>query len=399
MAREDAVELSVRKGQRNGIAIDQSRAGNASRGDLEHPGALVERDDLAAQVAREEARAACDVQDASRRQCPHRVDHLLDLVVPAGAVARGVHARAEPPVVVLGRAEVVVRTHLLVHHALRHGRHATRQARQDLGMAEGWERRAAEWLAGGQLTLACDRVGARDSYAAGTFCWVDHVSSDAAAAKRFYGELLGWEWPAGDGYVHFSLGGQDVAGVYELAGAAARWTSYAAVADADAAAARAVELGGVVVEAPFDVGDDGRRVVVADPVGAHVALWQARAQAGAELVNDLGCWCSNQLVAPEPEPAFAFYRELFGWEIEAAGEGYWSVHNAGADNGGILASPAPPSWLVYFHVEDADASARSAEAAGASVLFAPETIGLGRIAVLADPQGAAFGLFAGATDP
>ena len=183
-------------------------------------------------------------------------------------------------------------------------------------------------------------MGARDSYNAGTFCWVDHLSPDASAAKRFYGALLGWEWPAGDGYVHFSLGGQDVAGVYELEGAAARWTSYVAVADADAAAARAGELGGVVVEAPFDIGDDGRRVVVADPVGAHVALWQARAQAGAELVNDLGCWCSNQLVAPEPEPAIAFYRELFGWEIEAAGDGYWSVLNAGADNGGILASPA-----------------------------------------------------------
>jgi uncharacterized protein len=80
------------------------------------------------------------------------------------------------------------------------------------------------------------------------------------------------------------------------------------------------------------------------------------------------------------------------------GGSYWSIRNDGADNGGILAAPGPAGWLVYFHVEDADAAARSAEAAAATVLLAPETIGLGRIAVLADPQAAGFGLFAGRTD-
>jgi uncharacterized protein len=242
-------------------------------------------------------------------------------------------------------------------------------------------------------------VGTRDGYQFGTFCWVDLVTTDAAAAKRFYGGLFGWEAPAAEGYAHWTLGGRDVAGVYELDGVVPHWTSYVAVDDADAVAARAAELGGTVVEPPFDVGDDGRRAVVADPVGAPVALWQAGGRAGAELVNDVGAWCSNQLQAPDPEPALAFYRELLGWEIEAEGDSYWSVRNAGADNGGILAAPGPPAWLVYFHVAEADAAARSAEAAGASVLLAPETIGLGRIAVLADPHGAAFGVFEGETDP
>jgi predicted enzyme related to lactoylglutathione lyase len=240
-------------------------------------------------------------------------------------------------------------------------------------------------------------VGARESYALGTFCWVDLVTADKAAAARFYGELLGWEIPEGERHVHCRLRGRDVAGLYSLPDTPPRWTSYVAVEDADATAARAAALGGTVVEEPFDVGPEGRRAVVADPAGARVALWQARSHPGAGLVNDVGCWCSNQLQAPDPP--LAFYREWLGWEVEEAGDGYWAVRNAGADNGGILAADGPPAWLVYFHVEDADDATRSAQAAGAAVLLAPETIGLGRIAILADPQGAAFGLFAGATDP
>ena len=54
---------------------------------------------------------------------------------------------------------------------------------------------------------------------------------------------------------------------------------------------------------------------------------------------------------------------------------------------------------MYFHVADADATARAAEAGGGAVHFPPTTIGIGRLAVCADPQGAVFGIFAGPTDP
>jgi uncharacterized protein len=113
----------------------------------------------------------------------------------------------------------------------------------------------------------------------------------------------------------------------------------------------------------------------------------------------VGCWCSNQLQAPDPSSAVPFYRELLGWDIEPQSDSYWAVRNAGADNGGMLAEPGPAAWLVYFHVADADAAAHAAGVAGGTLLFPPTTIGLGRIAVLADPQGAAFGLFEGRTDP
>jgi predicted enzyme related to lactoylglutathione lyase len=246
-------------------------------------------------------------------------------------------------------------------------------------------------------------VGARDSYPVGTFCWVDLATTDAAAAKRFYADLFGWEAPAGWAYAHWTLGARDVAGVYELDRIEPRWASYVAVADADAVAARTTELGGSVIEAPVDVGADGRRAVLADPIGASFALWQAGTHPGARLVNDIGCWCSNQLQAPDPEPALPFYRDLLGWDVvEEPGSvpPYWNVRNRARDNGGMVGDEdGPAEWVVYFHVANADATARAVEAAGGAVRFPPTTMGLGRLAVCADPQGAAFGVFAGRTDP
>jgi len=242
----------------------------------------------------------------------------------------------------------------------------------------------------------------RAAYPAGTFCWVDLATSDERAARRFYAELLGWDEPAGRGYGHWTRAGHDVAGIYERDGVAPAWSSYVAVADADATAARAAALGGAVAEAPFDAGEEGRRAVVTDPAGAQLALWQPRTHAGAGLVNDVGCWCSNQLQAPDPGMAVDFYRALLGWEVveEAGSEPpYWNVRNVGRDNGGMVADAGPPAWVVYFHVADVDATAAAAVAAGGEVGFPPTTVGIGRIAVLADPQAAAFGVFAGRTDP
>jgi uncharacterized protein len=245
-------------------------------------------------------------------------------------------------------------------------------------------------------------VGARDSYPVGTFCWVDLATTDAGAAKRFYADLFGWEALAGERYAHWAFSGRDVAGVYQPGGVDPAWTSYVAVADADAAASRAIELGGAVVEPPSDVGE-GRRAVIADPIGARFALWQAGTHPGARLVNDVGCWCSNQLQAPDPAPALPFYRELLGWDVvEEPGseQPYWDVRNDSRDNGGMIGGEvAPPAWVVYFHVADADATARAVESAAGAVHFPPTTVGVGQLAVCADPQGAVFGIFAGATDP
>lgn len=246
-------------------------------------------------------------------------------------------------------------------------------------------------------------MGERDSYPPGTFCWIDLVTSDADAAKRFYGRLFGWDAPAGQRYAHWTLDGRDVAGVYSLPDVAPAWTSYVAVEDAEAAAARAVSLGGRVLEPPRQTGPEGRRAVIVDSIGTPVALWQAGEDPGARLVNDVGCWCSNQLQAPDPGPAAAFYEALFGWEVVEEQDSvppYWAIRHGGRDGGGMVGGEAdPPAWVVYFHVADVDATAREVAAGGGAIHFPPTTVGIGRLAVCADPHGAAFGIFAGPTDP
>jgi predicted enzyme related to lactoylglutathione lyase len=78
-------------------------------------------------------------------------------------------------------------------------------------------------------------------------------------------------------YTLFSSGGEDRAGALPIPPgleAPPHWLTYLGTADADATAARAAELGGVVQREPFDVPTVGRIGVLADPAGAYVGIFQ-----------------------------------------------------------------------------------------------------------------------------
>ena len=74
MAGEDPVELAVVERQRCDISLEHPRVRQTGRSDLDHPSALVERHQLAAQMLGEEARAACDIEHPCRGQRPHDAD-------------------------------------------------------------------------------------------------------------------------------------------------------------------------------------------------------------------------------------------------------------------------------------------------------------------------------------
>jgi len=110
------------------------------------------------------------------------------------------------------------------------------------------------------------------------------------------------------------------------------------------------------------------------------------------------CWVDTS--QPDPEAAAAFYGGLFGWEFEdampAGSPGtYLIAHLRGGDVAAVSSQPegAPPQavWNTYVSVEDADEAAARAREAGGSVLSEPfEVMAAGRMAVLADPEGAVF---------
>lgn len=241
------------------------------------------------------------------------------------------------------------------------------------------------------------------SHEAGTFCWVELGTSDAASAKKFYSGLFGWSTNEHDmgemgTYYIFQKDGKDVAAMYQLGGEMAgfppNWLSYVAVASADDAAAKVKSLGGTVVKDPFDVYDMGRMAVIIDPQGAHFAVWQAMTNIGVQLRDQENTLCWNELQARDLEAAKKFYTALFGWRAKESPE-YTEWHLGEKALGGMIASQAPPEvpsyWLPYFAVANCDETTGKAQAAGGMVFVPPMDIEkVGRFSVIADPQGAPF---------
>jgi predicted enzyme related to lactoylglutathione lyase len=236
--------------------------------------------------------------------------------------------------------------------------------------------------------------------------------TDQPAAKEFYGGLFGWEaedMPVGDGvfYSMMRLDGKDVAAIAPQpqqqrdAGVPPTWNSYVSVEDADAAVARAAELGGTAHAPAFDVLEAGRMAVLQDPQGAFFMVWQPRNHYGAALVNAPGALSWNELASPDIDASTRFYGGLFGWTFEEAPgmeQRYLSIKNRGATNGGIreLSPPdAPPHWLVYFGAEEIDAALARVAELGGTKLAGPIDIGIAKFGVVQDPQGATFALYAG----
>jgi predicted enzyme related to lactoylglutathione lyase len=258
-------------------------------------------------------------------------------------------------------------------------------------------------------------MGERSAYKPGTFCWSELATSDQGAAKAFYGALFGWDAddsPLGDGayYSMQLIDGKPVAAIAAQpqqqrdAGVPPLWNSYVSVDDADAVAERAKELGAELHAPPFDVMTVGRMAVIQDPQGAYFMLWQPRDHIGAGLVNTAGALVWNELQSPDLDASASFYGDLFGWQVEQfAGmqDRYLSIKNGEANNGGMraLTPPSPPNWLVYFGTEDIDAALATVDELGGSKLAGPIDIGIAKIAVVADPQGAVFALYAGELEP
>jgi len=149
---------------------------------------------------------------------------------------------------------------------------------------------------------------------------------------------------------------------------------------------------------PFDVMDAGRMAFVMDPSGAAVALWQANQHVGAGLVNEPGTVVWNELITSDPK-AVSFYEDVLGVTTNTVDMGagkYTMFQVAGKEVGGTMppmAEGVPNHWHVYFSVEDTDATAAKVKELGGTVVVEPFDTPIGKMAVVADPQGAVFSLF------
>ncbi|MGW7352748.1 VOC family protein [Streptomyces sp. NPDC054784] len=278
----------------------------------------------------------------------------------------------------------------------------------------------------------------------GAPCWVVAMLPDAAAGRRFYGELFGWtfvephpETDAADvragadvradagaadrhGYTVALLDGRPVAGL--LAKPDGRmpteWLLHLATEDVTAAVGRVRAAGGQVMTEPFALGDAGVTAVAADPGGAVFQLWQPGLHDGFEARGEPGAYAWAEVFTRDAEAADAFYASVFGFggtDLSAAlGEDYlmWTPRNELVDEEHAIGGrcllddryPAemPAHFRTYFAVRDCDEAVRTAERLGGRTLLGPEDSPYGRNALLVDNQGATFAVLttedAGAPD-
>ncbi|WFB07017.1 VOC family protein [Streptomyces sp. LX-29] len=242
--------------------------------------------------------------------------------------------------------------------------------------------------------------------APGTPCWTSLMVHSLNATQDFYHSLFGWEFRPGPqqlgAYVRATLDGQSVAGIGELPPERhlpIAWTTYLASDDADDTAEQIRSCGGTVAVGPLDAEEAGRMVIASDPSGAVFGVWQARAHLGAEREGVPGTPVWRELVTYETTTAGKFYQAVFGYEAEAlvsADFDYVTLHLAGRPVAAVhgvghgLPRDRGPHWMTYFEVEDADAATRRVTELGGQVLQPPRDGATGRLATVADPEGAVF---------
>ncbi|WP_427129027.1 VOC family protein [Pseudarthrobacter sp. S9] len=253
-----------------------------------------------------------------------------------------------------------------------------------------------------------------ESYKQGTPCWADLSASDIEAAKTFYSELFGWEldaMPAGQDMTYYMarLQGRYVGGMMQqmpdmaAAGMPSYWASYIAVDDADDAAAKATEAGGTLLFPVDEVPNgSGRMFFASDPTGAQIGFWQAGTHIGAGLADEPGAMIWSELQTDDTARAVPFYEAVTGCTSEPGPAGdlaeYTNFIVDGKPVAGAMRQPmegVPPFWMTYFKVADVDRPAVRAHELGGQV-HAPafDVPGVGRLAVLADSNGAVFSVMA-----
>lgn len=244
----------------------------------------------------------------------------------------------------------------------------------------------------------------------GTFCWVELMTTDTEKAKKFYGDLFGWDHhddTVGENMIYTMLikNGRSVAALYArnaaqaAQGVPSSWSSYVSVHDADATLSKVKAHGGEVILEAMDIFDIGRMGVFKDPTGATLCLWQPKSNIGAQLKNEPGAICWNELLTHDTERAGEFFERVFGWRRKRSdvGEMPYTEFLVGEQPvGGLVRIQAewgdmPPHWLVYFAVADCDASVDRARNLGGAISAGPYDLeGVGRFAVVRDPQNASF---------
>jgi predicted enzyme related to lactoylglutathione lyase len=241
--------------------------------------------------------------------------------------------------------------------------------------------------------------------------WVDIMVPDLQTGLSFYTSVLGWSYEdTGPDFNHFRLcqvDGKYAGGIgaVESPEQPVAWTVYLASDDLDATVKLINENGGSVIVGPMDIPETGRFAIAADNTGGVFGTFQITHGVGMQVHSEPGSLIWEDCRLTDVAAGRRFYRTVFGIECsELPGmplEDYGTFSVPGAEDGrpvggmgGLMGLPegTPSHWLPYFSVADVDDAVAAAQAGGGSVFMPAEDTPFGRIGVVTDPFGAAFGL-------
>jgi uncharacterized protein len=246
----------------------------------------------------------------------------------------------------------------------------------------------------------------RESAPVGAPIWVDVMSTDVDATRRFYGELFGWTSedpnPEMGGYFNFRKDGVLIAGGMSAPSAEGpnAWSIYLATDDADKTIELATANGAQVIVPATAVADLGTMGVVTDPSGAVIGFWQPGTHKGFGIIGEAGAPGWFELLTKDYQSAIPFYQDVFQWETHVEGDSpefRYSTLTIGEeqyagimDASGFLPEGVPAHWSVYFGTDDTDASLARVVKLGGTVTDPAVDTPYGRLATAADPVGAQF---------
>ncbi len=251
----------------------------------------------------------------------------------------------------------------------------------------------------------------RDRAPIGSPCWTDLWTSDVEGSRAFYNGLFGWEAqepsPEFGGYFMFTREGVPVAGAMGSMGdmpADNTWKIYLSSDDIDKTVKAAEAEGAQIIGSPMAVADLGSQAVLIDPTGAQLGTWQAGTFPGFTVLSEHGAPSWFELFTREHASAVAFYRSVFGWEVNTVGDSdefrYTTMREPAGESelAGIMDATAflpagvPAHWSIYWEVEDAQETVAKVMALGGSVIEDVKETPYGRLATVTDPAGAQFKL-------
>ncbi len=242
----------------------------------------------------------------------------------------------------------------------------------------------------------------------GKFVWADLVTDDVPAARKFYAQLFGWKfWDMGS-YTIAANGDRPLCGMFQRPRPAdrpqakPRWFGYISVKDIEKAQRAVRDAGGRELAAPQKMPKRGEQAVFADAEGAVFGVVKSSSGDPEDFLAEPGDWVWVELLSRDARKAAEFYRTVAGYKIVEntatnrlsdyvlSSEGY-----ARATVRGIPKERAQvePNWLLFVRVKNLGETVAQTKQLGGRVLLEPSAqLFDGKLAIIADPTGAAIGL-------